>query len=371
MSETVSIYCPHCGREQRISAKLQGCSTLCAVCRRGFVVPTIDPGFRQVQPPPIKKAPRSEGSGNRNRSDEREAPRRPDSREDLRKRDSGGKSSVVTIRSYLKPERSKRLDIGKTLKLDWFRRGEPEEPEEPDVFLAERDLSDEEFFDRLTAEPVARGPVRGGDVKAPPVYVPKPVKIPWSQRVDFVKLGLRLGALAVVLGLVAFGASFVLRVSSPKYARLSGGGPEKVRVFGRAVFPSETGELEGDEGAFLFFFPDRPFETPLSLGGAAPQRKTPSKDDEFCVKLAANGGAFESAGFDGNFDAELPAQGVYKILVVSANAFGDSSRVDPETVREIGKYLYRPENLLGNKFYWATKNLDSESGRDLYFNANE
>ncbi|MBR4752150.1 MAG: hypothetical protein IK077_10355 [Thermoguttaceae bacterium] len=352
MGSTISFYCMHCGKLITFPSKLAGATAFCPYCRHGMVVPKYDP---TVPPPPPAD---SEVVSN----DETPRKEKRDSlglRPDLSGENGSSGSSVVLIRSFLFPDRSRRLDVGRTLKINWFRRGSEEnEGVDESVFVQTPDLSDDEFFERLRAESPSY-PSAGAYV-SPPVYVPGEEKTPWRERVDLTKLGIWTGITVVLIGLATLASFGILRLTNPRFLQASLQDPDPVPVEGLVVYRTSGGKLEGDEGAFVFLFPtERAFKKPLITYGASPNEKTPLQFKDFLTELEANGGYFERAGFEGFFDVEVKTPGVYKVLVVSFNVGDDVSRADEKTLREIGAYLFQPEEMLSrNRFLWKTERIE-------------
>ncbi len=280
-------------------------------------------------------------------------------RPDLADEENASGGSVVLIRSFLFPDRSRRLDVSRSLKIDWFRRGTDENDEaDESIFVQAPDLSDDEFIERLRQDSSSY-PCAGAFI-SPPVYVPEEEKTPWTERVDLIKFGIWIGAAVVLIRLTTMTSYEILRLTNPQYFSASLKEPDPVPVEGAVVYKTSGGRLEGDEGAFVFLFPTEPaFEKPLVTYGAAPNGKTPLQFNDFLTELEANGGYFERAGFDGFFDVEVKTPGVYRVLVVSFNVEDDVARVDDKILREIGVYLFHPEEMLSrNRFLWTTKRIE-------------
>lgn len=282
-----------------------------------------------------------------------------DTREDLEDSGVRGEGSVVLVRSYLDPERSKRLDISRSLRVDWFKQGDLEEKGfDSDIFLASKDLSDEEFFDRLRSD--------GRDERViSRLIVPPPVYrevVSWTERVNWNRLGVWTTAVVLTIALGTILSVGILHLTRPEISNASLEAPKPVSVGGIVSYRTKSGRIEGDEGAFIFFFPaDKPFKKPLISYGATPNKLLPLKFDLFLKELEENGGYFEQIGFEGFFSLEVKRPGDYCVLIVSYHLDGNLAGVDKKTIREIGRYLFGPEEMLErNKFLWTTRTFDGE-----------
>ena len=356
----VSFYCAHCGRLVKTPADRQGTLMNCPFCGRGLSVPIVDSdghtAAASVVPPPLEGAPET--------IDDSTEFEEGASESNLR---SSLKNSSILVRSYLIPEKSRRIDVSRSTKINWFKRG-GEDAEEVDesVFLVAPDLSDDEFINRLHAEPTASIP-RAKSIDRLPVY--KEEVVPWSERVDFVKLGIWTGITVVIVGIVTVFVSCVLHFTKPGYLNAELVMPEPTAFEGVVVYKTTAGKLEGDEGAFIFLFPaEHVFSKPLATYGAAPNKQIPIQFNGFLEDLRANGGYFERVGFDGYFSVEVKQPGRYRVLIVSYNVPGNAQTNDKTTLKEIKQYLFDPEELLErNRFFWETVSIEGTQ-RELEVN---
>lgn len=355
MNSEITFYCMRCGKLITFPSRLVGATAFCPHCQQGLVVPKFDPipspaSFLNEPEPSSMERPVEEASSDSY-----------DQRHDLDSDDGRSRNSVVLIRSFLHPGRSQRLDVGRSLNLDWRRRKTKSNEElDESVFVQAPDLSDDEFIERLRTEapsyPTARAYVQ------PPVHIPEKEKTPWRERVNFTKLGIWSGVIVLFISLTALTSFGFVRLVSPRFLDVSIQAPEPVQVDGQILYKTAGGQYEGDEGAFVFLFPTaRPFESPLVTHGASPNKKLPLRFDKFLEELDAKGGYFERAGFEGFFDVEVKEPGVYKVLAVSFHVDDDVALADEETLGEIGKYLFKPEEMLErNRFLWTTKKIEGE-----------
>lgn len=383
MNSNVSFCCTRCGKTIEAAFTQQGDLIVCTYCRQKLIVPEFDAPRNETV-----SAERSDIYGVASSPDvdfdrgvqcvqdvcgkDEASPARSafvasafgrDNREDLDPDFREG-SGFVLLRSYLDPRLSRRVDICRTLCVNWYQRGEKgrEEFDESGVF-SKRELSDDEFISRLNSSAPA------SDVsymKAPTYVYEEPTS--WTERVDWKLLSVWFIVVGVVVGLAALTTVFVVRLTGPNSAELTLEDPKPVVVDGLITYKTKSGKLEGDEGAFVFFLPvERPFVKPLVYYGAKPNEKLPLKFDEFLTELNANGGVFEKVGFEGLFSVELPTPGRYKALVVSFNVDGDIDDVDKETLEQIGKYLFKPEALAQrNKILWEDATFTGERGEVEY-----
>ena len=354
----VSFYCSHCGRLVKTPADRQGTLMNCPFCGRGLAVPVVNAVGHTAAasvPPPLE--------GDRETVDSTESEEgAPEG--DLR---SNLKNSSILVRSYLIPEKSRRIDVSRSTKINWFKRGgEDSEEVDESVFLVAPDLSDDEFINRLHAEPAASIP-RAKSIERLPIY--KEEVVPWSERVDFVKLGIWAGIAVVIVGIATVFASCVLHFTRPGYLNAELVMPEPTTFEGVVVYKTTAGKLEGDEGAFIFLFPaDHVFSKPLATYGAAPNKQTPLQFNGFLEDLRSNGGYFERVGFDGYFSVEVKQPGRYRVLIVSYNVPGNAQINDKTALKEIKKYLFDPEELLErNRFFWKTVSIEGTQ-RELEVN---
>ena len=110
----VSFYCSHCGRLVKTPADRQGTLMNCPFCGRGLAVPVVNAVGHTAAasvPPPLE--------GDRETVDATETEEGA-SEGDLR---SNLKNSSILVRSYLIPEKSRRIDVSRSTKINWFKRG--------------------------------------------------------------------------------------------------------------------------------------------------------------------------------------------------------------------------------------------------------
>ena len=363
--EYVSFYCAFCGELLTLNADLQGTFTYCPHCKQGLSVPYFGADFSRVtnQTPTekVKNADYATPVSRPASSIKSEPESFFESLGDFSECGTrqGVKSSSVLIRSFLFPNRSKRVDVGRSLNVDWFKRGELEEPTIDESLLLDcRDLTDDEFIERLNSK--LPEPVAFVQPYAPRVYAEEEKS--WNKKVNWKILTVVTAGVVALIGLAAITSYCVLVKTNPEAVDAKLIAPKPVDVEGVVTYRTKNGKLEGDDGAFVFLFPARrAFDRPLVVNGAKPNRPTPLHFDDFLEKLEAQGGYFERAGFEGLFSIEVKEPGSYKILVVSYNVRHDLGSSDKKTVREIEKYLFNPGDMLErNRFLWTTKSVEGE-----------
>ncbi len=281
-----------------------------------------------------------------------------DKREDLVGTGLRGVGDRILVHSYLAPERSKRLDVSKTLFVDWFRRGEKDEELLNDnVSLPNKDISDAEFLERLNSK--VPNIQRARPSATQPLYHER---VSFTTLVDWPKLSIWSGGVFLIVFLALAVTWVTIRMTRPEALRASIEAPTPATVDGTIAFRTRSGKIEGDDGAFIFLFPkDKKFESPLVYYGAEPSKKLPLEFDDFLNELKKNGGYFERVGFEGYFTFESVEPGEYYVLIVSFNLSGELGNDDKKALKEIGNYLFKPENMLKrNKYLWKNASIAGE-----------
>lgn len=171
-------------------------------------------------------------------------------------------------------------------------------------------------------------------------------------------------ALFLVVGVVAFAlgyfigrgdANYQVRIDVVEEAR------EQVPIRGTLVCKREGGQVIGDENAVIIALPEGKWpKEKLSFRDIRPRdpmldptADPPPKNVRLIREL---GGEYARADARGEFFMVLPDQGIYRVLIISANARRpEGANFDEIDAEEIGQYFDLVEQQIGRRQYRWTK----------------
>ena len=161
----------------------------------------------------------------------------------------------------------------------------------------------------------------------------------------------------------AFAAGYWIGSGRPSGAASSSDAPEaQSRVFieGLVSWTPMPGQTSGDENAVVILLPaDRPPEPPIPMSGLRPVDPMPGELHRGLRAIKKAGGDYARTDAEGKFGLVAPAQGRYRILVISRHAGRVENAIAQEAdFNEIGRYLQSPEMLIGRyKYHWRTEDV--------------
>jgi phage FluMu protein Com len=159
-------------------------------------------------------------------------------------------------------------------------------------------------------------------------------------------------------------ASLELQVARKQSTRQS------VLVGGRLYYNTNTGEIAGDAGAVIVVLPaGKSPDRTLSIQGLRPWDPAPERAAESVRAIEDLGGAYQRADDSGGLSLVLPAEGQYRVLLISRHtARPDGAAIDELDLAEIKRYFYRADDLIGRYNYrWSTEEIKPGSSIEYNF----
>jgi hypothetical protein len=204
---------------------------------------------------------------------------------------------------------------------------------------------------------------------APPA-VPSSVLVGEMVLISRRTLYLQAGLIAVV-GVVAMLAGYWIgRGAAPDGAAAESEAAEASQVvIDGKLLRRLVDRIDGDENAVALFLPaNKTPEEPIETAGIRPTDR-PGSGYSVLQQIREFGGGYARADATGYFMVNLPAQGKYYVLFISANnARPDGVKASELDLSTLDDYLRRPEYLIGKQKYRLTlETLDGYKAIDHDF----
>ncbi len=169
-----------------------------------------------------------------------------------------------------------------------------------------------------------------------------------------------VGLLCFALGVLAGGAVF---------SRSEPVSPHPVRLTGSVTYARGSRDV-ADASAVVIAVPQtEQLDERAPIEGLRPDEPMPEPTHRGLEIIRTTGGVYTRADEQGRFELELPSQGRYFVLVLSANARrrgGESPGT--EDVLKMGRYFENAGDLLAqNRYQWTAETLLSDKRLNVVF----